>query len=366
MKTTGLIHRPLIILILISMAFSILQASAKDPDEIKPILTFHEVYTRAAFLPDPRLFLYREEVWNLETRKRSVSLEEAIRNKRHLFSSDRKFVATLGNFTQICDLEKKTATRVNSYKTDYVAISPDSRWLATYDMVDEFDRPRFLVVWNIPKRAVQATLPMGSDGDSPLIFSKDSQSLFYATKDKLREVAAETCKVTREAKKSQLYSDLWFFESDDRLYAQIGGSTQYSAPIEAIDLSKEKFGEITQILASKQNLVRSRHRFAAVEEVKVLIFDKNGSLEGEFDAHERKCNTVALSDDDKYLLTGGEDWRVRLWDVNTRRPLAWMRPARRGISHVAFSADGKHFSAVSDQLGIWETRDLIGLRNATK
>ncbi len=367
MKTTELICQPLMILTLISMVFSISQASAKDTDEIKPKMTFGGVVTsRAVFLPDPRLFMYGEKVWNLETRKRSVSLEEAIGGKRHIFSSDRKYVATLGEFTQICDLEKKTATRVNNYKTDYVAISPDSRWLATYNMVDEFDRPRSLVVWNIAKRTVQATLAMGSDGDSPLIFSKNSRSLFYATKDKLREVAAETCKVTREAKKSRPYSDLWFFESDDRLYTQSGWSTQYSAPIEAIDLSKEKFGEITQIIASKQNLVRNRHRFAAVEDTKVLIFDKNGSVEATIDAHERKCNTVALSPDDKYLLTGGEDWRIRLWDAKTHEPLAWMRPARRGIGDVAFSADGKHFSVRIDQLTIWETRDLIELKNAMK
>ncbi len=360
MKTTELACRPLMILILISMGFSISQASAKDPEEIKPIMTFGGVHTpRAVFLPDPRLFMCRAEVWNLETRKRSVSLEDAIGGRRYVFSADRKYVATLGEFTQLCDLEKKTTTRVNNYKTDYVAISPDSRWLATYDVVDEFDRPRSLVVWNIAKRTVQATLAMGSDGDSPLIFSKNSRFLYYATQNKLREVAAETCKVTRETKKSRLYSDFWFFESDDRLYTSGG-------PVEAVDLSKEKFGEITQIIASKQNLVRNRHRFAAVDNAKVLIFDKHGSLEGEFDAHERKCNTVALSDDDKYLLTGGDDWRVRLWDINTRQPLAWMRPARRGISDVAFSADGKHFSVRMDQLTIWETRDLIGLKNATK
>lgn len=260
------------------------------------------------------------------------------------------------------------ATRVNNYRTDYVAISPDSRWLATYDVVDEFDRPRFLVVWNIMKRSVQATLAMGSDGDSPLIFSKDSRFLYYATKDKLREVSAESCKVTQEAKKSRAYSGFWFFESDDRLYAQGGGSFggRGDGPAEAINLTKQKFGEITPIISSKNNLVRNRHRFAATDEGKVLVFDKHGTLEATIDAHESKCNTVALSPDDKYLLTGGEDWRVRLWDAKTHKPVAWMRPARRSISHVAFSSDGKHFSVGLDQLTIWETRDLIGLKNATK
>lgn len=366
MKTTGLVCRPLVLLVLISVAFQISQASAKDPDEIKPILTFRVTLGRAAFLPDPRQFIYREEVWNLETRKRSVSLEDAIGKRRYEFSNDRKFVATLGDFTQICDLEKKTATRVNNYKTDHIAFSPDSRWLATYDMVDEFDRPRSLVVWNIKKRAVQATLAMGSDGDSPLVFSKDSRFLYYATKDELREVAVESCKVTREVKKSRAYSDFWFFESDDRLYSQSGRSTAYSAPIEAIDLSEQKFGEITQIISSKRNLVRNRHRFAATDDAKVLIFDKNGDLEATIDAHERKCNTVALSLDDKYLLTGGDDWRVRLWDAKTHEPVAWMRPARRAITDVAFSSDGKHFLVGTDQLTIWETRDLMALKNGTK
>lgn len=368
MRTTVLNFRPLIFLALILMLLPMFQASAKDPDEIKPIQTFPETLVRAAFLPDSRLFLYRGEVWNLETHKRSVSLEDAIGNRRYEFSTDRKFVATVGAFTQISDLEKKTVTRVNNYKTDYVAISPDSRWLATYDMVDEFDRPRFLVVWNIMKRSVQATLAMGSDGDSPLIFSKDSRFLYYATKDKLREVSAESCKVTREAKKSRSYAGFCFFESDDRLYAQGASSFggQGNGPVEAINLTEQKFGEITPIISMKNNLVRNRHRFAAVDDSKALVFDKHGTLEATIDAHERKCNTVALSPDDKYLLTGGEDWRIRLWDAKTHEPVAWMRPARRGIGHVAFSSDGKHFSVSTDQLTIWETRDLIGLKNGTK
>ncbi len=372
MKTTELIRRPQIWLVLILMAFALSRVSAKDPDQINPIQTFPETVARAEFLPDPRLFLYRGEIWNLDTRKRSVSLEDAIGKRHYEFSSDRKYVATLGAFTQICDLEKKTATRVNNYKTDYVAISPDSRWLATYDRVDEFDHPRSLVVWNINKRTVQAALAMGSDGDSPLVFSKDSRLLYYATKDKLREVAVESGQVTREAKKSRAYTYLWFFESDDRLYAQsgasVGFSTQgmYHGPIEAVDLTEQKFGEITPILPNRHNLVRNRHRFAATDDAKVLIYDKNGDLEATIEAHERNCNSVALSLDDKYLLTGGGDWRVRLWDAKTHEPVAWMRPSRRAVTDVAFSSDGKHFSVSSDKLTIWETRDLIGLKNAAK
>lgn len=339
-------------------------ALGKEPGELKPIMNFMGSSHTVEFLPDPRLVRDLGKIINLETRKRSTSLEEAIGSRPYFYSADRKQVVTFGKFLVICDLDKKTTTQVNKYKTEFAAFSPDNRWLATYDMRDDFNRPKSLMIWNIERRSVEIALAMGDDSDSPLAFSKDGKFLYYATKDKIREIGSDSWGVTREAPKTLSYSSLWFMESDDRLYAQ----SRQTGPVEAIDLTQDGFGKITPILDNK--IVRNSHRFAAIDKTKVLLFNKDGKLEGEIDTHEKKCQTAALSPDNRYLLTGGDDWRIRIWDANTRIPLAWMSPARHSIQRVWFSSDGKYFAATAapyhGEFWIWETRDLLNLKNGQK
>lgn len=61
-KVTELFGRSFVLLTVIAVANGVSLVSAKDPDEIKPIQTFSQTSVRTAFLPDPRLFLYRGEV----------------------------------------------------------------------------------------------------------------------------------------------------------------------------------------------------------------------------------------------------------------------------------------------------------------
>lgn len=345
----------------VAFAIPVVATSAKEPEEAKPIMTFtNRIGPRPGkFLPDARLYMYDGAVWNIETRKRSYSLEDAIGSRRYEFSQDKKYVATLDKFTALWDLEKRTATRINNYKTDYVEISPDSCWLATYDMTEEFDHPRFLKLWNIKKKSVHGTIPLGRDGESPLIFSKDSRFLYYATSNALREVSVEDCTISREVKKSRPYLDFWFLDSSDRLYANC--TSGEGTFVESITLADDDFGKITPVLTAPARVVRHGNRMAVTGGTKVSIYDRNGKLDQEIEAHEKKCNSVAFSPDDKYLLTGGADWRVRLWDAKTLKSIVWMRPARTAITHVAFSADGKHFAICADTTTVWELRDLLEL-----
>jgi WD40 repeat protein len=84
---------------------------------------------------------------------------------------------------------------------------------------------------------------------------------------------------------------------------------------------------------------------------------------------------VAFSPDDKFLATGGDDQRVRLWDTTTGEevPVTLRHTAR--VRALAWSPDGKRLAAASDRLTgegavkLWEMpagRPLPGLPGKAK
>jgi WD40 repeat protein/class 3 adenylate cyclase len=65
---------------------------------------------------------------------------------------------------------------------------------------------------------------------------------------------------------------------------------------------------------------------------------------------------VAFSPNGKYALTGSWDKTVRLWDVETGTELYALANLSGGVNSVAFSPDGKHIAADSDNgVEVWET-----------
>ena len=60
--------------------------------------------------------------------------------------------------------------------------------------------------------------------------------------------------------------------------------------------------------------------------------------------HLGLVNCVAYSPSGKLLATGGDDWTVRLWEVETGRPIRVLRTGGR-VTSVAFSPDGRCVAA---------------------
>jgi serine/threonine protein kinase len=77
-----------------------------------------------------------------------------------------------------------------------------------------------------------------------------------------------------------------------------------------------------------------------------------------FTGHESTVRNIVVSPDGKYLLSGGEDRTVRLWEMETGRPIrSFAMPEATIIRSVSFTPDGTKVLAVGDgKTGFaWET-----------
>lgn len=69
---------------------------------------------------------------------------------------------------------------------------------------------------------------------------------------------------------------------------------------------------------------------------------QTGALIGEpITGHQKDVTSVAFSPDGRYIVSGAQDTTVRVWDVNTQRPVGPPLTVFRGVTSVAVSPDGR-------------------------
>ncbi len=91
----------------------------------------------------------------------------------------------------------------------------------------------------------------------------------------------------------------------------------------------------------------------------IRVFDEDLSLKNEWLAHKNSVFTLRYTPDQKMLLSGSRDARLKAWDVdsgyaNVEEVVAHMY----AINHIEFSPDGKHFVTCSmdKSIKVWDAR----------
>lgn len=88
------------------------------------------------------------------------------------------------------------------------------------------------------------------------------------------------------------------------------------------------------------------------------------------DAHQNSVFTIVYSPDGRYLLSGGRDALLRVWDLETELRLSPLSPEHPAhlftVNHIAFSPDGQYFATASRDktLKIWDARTFQLLKVA--
>ena len=75
-------------------------------------------------------------------------------------------------------------------------------------------------------------------------------------------------------------------------------------------------------------------------------------------AHGNSVFTVAYTPDERYLISGGRDAMMRVWDLGRNGASVSTQPAHWfTINHIAFSPDGLYFATASRDktVKIWST-----------
>ncbi len=133
--------------------------------------------------------------------------------------------------------------------------------------------------------------------------------------------------------------------------AKIALARQMVAQAQAIYAAQNSKQMIAVLLATQ-----SMKLFPTSEATQILLSDNFTSHLISRMAHDGPVYSIALSPDGKYLVSGGSDTIVRVWEVATGEEVTRMIHDGRVIT-VAFSPDGKYVASSSDEdhtARVWE------------
>lgn len=84
---------------------------------------------------------------------------------------------------------------------------------------------------------------------------------------------------------------------------------------------------------------------------------KDGKLFKSFVGHKDHVNSIAMTFNGKYLISGSNDKSAKIWDMNTQKEIRTLQVDCWKVTAVAFSFDGKYCATGCNNgsIKIWET-----------
>ncbi|MEX2140951.1 MAG: hypothetical protein WD894_16930 [Pirellulales bacterium] len=317
----------------------------------------------------------------------------AISNPRRssLFFTDggKRLIAVNANFVQAIDLETKASPWKNE-KTDLgqgfvncAAISRDGKWLA---LVQTRDGGRLLII-NTDTGAIRHSIPRAASSPTDVAFTHDGSAVTIAThnqREGLRSWNVETGKELAVLKEVP-HSALALAYSADGKWLAIGHS---QPSVSLVDLEtrtlKHAWGGFSSSLRWVDFAADGKAVVACDNSGTVSVFDpakgkelrkfavgpsqalpalspdgktvitssgnvidawniETGETVHPFEGHRSYVTHVAISPNGKLGCTFGQDYALRLWDLETGEQIyIQRRPPRYAAPTVAFSPDGQH------------------------
>jgi WD40 repeat protein len=246
-------------------------------------------------------------------------------------------------------------------------LSPGGDRLLLISTIKDSGDPRRLEVWKSTPPELIASRIIEADEDAIVFGAPTTDAIYVSTGRTIEQYDGKSLETVRSISIGGGF-DRWRWSSD--------GNTLYCFLI----------GRIVAVAFADGVAPRTVYQFARVkglvgdppiieltpDESRVLACHKTTfttvRLEAQTDLNregaDRNIRCLAISSDSKTAITGGEDWRIRFWDVERAEPLAWFRPGEGTVSFVSFSPDGSQIATlVGRRLAIWKTKDLLPSRN---
>jgi WD40 repeat protein len=93
----------------------------------------------------------------------------------------------------------------------------------------------------------------------------------------------------------------------------------------------------------------------------IRVYDNKLGMKLEWTAHSNSVFTLKYTPDDRFLISGSRDARLKVWDAdNGYRQVEEIVAHLYAINHLDFSPDGKHFVTCSmdKSIKVWNTEEL--------
>lgn len=165
-----------------------------------------------------------------------------------------------------------------------------------------------------------------------------------------------------------VYNIQYHFESG--LFYSVGGDGNFAVcSLETLSLLKIRKIASAKVRAIDFNLLDNSIAIASSDGF-IRIYDLWSSEQKiEFEAHKMAANCVRFSPDGRFLLSGGRDAHLNIWDVKDGYNIMKSIPAHNfAIYDIVFSPDGKLFATASRDktLKIWDSQSFELLMRVNK
>jgi WD40 repeat protein len=93
----------------------------------------------------------------------------------------------------------------------------------------------------------------------------------------------------------------------------------------------------------------------------IRVFDERLGMKLEWEAHSNSVFTLRYTPDQRFLISGSRDARLKVWDVSAGyRQVEEIVAHMYAINHLDFSPDGKHFVTCSmdKSIKVWSTGEM--------
>lgn len=152
------------------------------------------------------------------------------------------------------------------------------------------------------------------------------------------------------------------YHIESGLFYSVGGDGNFAVcSLETLSLLKIKKVAAAKVRGIDINVLDNKIAIASSDGF-IRLFDLSSmDLTFEFEAHKMAANCVRFSPDGRFLLSGGRDAHLNIWNVNENYSLLRSIPAHNfAIYDIVFSPDGKLFATASRDktLKIWDSQSF--------
>lgn len=160
------------------------------------------------------------------------------------------------------------------------------------------------------------------------------------------------------------------YQLENDLFYSVGGDGNFAVcSLETLSLLKIRKIASAKVRGIDFNLLDNSIAIASSDGF-IRIYDLRSSEQKiEFEAHKMAANCVRFSPDGRFLLSGGRDAHLNIWDVKDGYNIMKSIPAHNfAIYDIVFSPDGKLFATASRDktLKIWDSQNFELLMRVNK